>query len=885
MKHLPVRRNFVAGFGSLAAGCIIALAALCGTGTSAAQTLVQDRIVAPIRAGAMQAVPGTVSPKTSIASDEGSLSGSTAIQGMSLVFRLSAAQEADLKNLLKQQQTPGSPMYHQWLKPGQFAARYGVSQADLAKIAAWLRQQGFRIDSIPPSADRIVFSGTAAQVNSAFQTQMHRYLLHGESRWANATPINVPQAVAGMTLRIGHLTTFRPRPKLIEHQVRLAPKPSTNGLKPQYTLQCVPNQYGCPSSGFENFVAPSDAQTIYDVNSLYNNNITGTGQTIAIVGQTDIETYKTDIQNFRSLSGLNASNMPTQVLVPGSGTAAVSSNDLQEADIDVEWAGAIAKDASIVYVTVGNNQNYSVFDSLQYAIQNQLANSDNFFIPVISISYGGCEKTDISQSAMDQMDQLLKQANAQGQTVVAAAGDDGSAQCDDDDTTVVAASHGLSVNYPASSAYATAAGGTSFSGDLSDQSKYWSQSDNTDNGSATGYIPETTWNDTATLAGLANAGSLSAGGGGASKVFSKPSWQTGPGVPADGWRDVPDISLDASPAHDGYVLCTESVTTSGKTTTYAPTCVYPLSGNEVAYFDASEEGYLFGGTSIAAPQLAAMITLWNQKAGNALGSGNINPILYKAAQSTPGAFHDITTGSNAVVCKSGSPDCVSSGSGYVMSCCSAGPGYDEATGLGTVDAAAMAAVWPSIQSANASFSLAAYPTAVSVTAGSSATTTVAVNPSGGFDGTVTLACSNLPADTTCSFSPTSANLSAGKALNVTVTFATTSAASRENPKAPFDRNWPLQTVFAGVFGLSIFGLGRKKRRFFPRGWMAVLLLLTGLMAAATLTACGGGSSGAGTSSPTPTPTPTPTSTTTTVTVTGTSGSNTGSAKIALTITS
>ena len=152
------------------------------------------------------------------------MSGSTPIENMSLMFALSAAQQADLKNLLQQQQTPGSPLYHQWLKPGQFAARYGVSQQDLTKVAAWLRAQGFTVTQIPASNDRIVFSGTAAQVNAVFQTQMHKYLFHGKQHWANSTDISLPQAIAGMALGVWHLNTFRPEPHVMKRLVHEAPQ-------------------------------------------------------------------------------------------------------------------------------------------------------------------------------------------------------------------------------------------------------------------------------------------------------------------------------------------------------------------------------------------------------------------------------------------------------------------------------------------------------------------------------------------------------------------------------------------------------------------------------------------------------------------------------------
>lgn len=858
-----------------------------------AQKLVQNRITAPIRPAQMQVIHGTIHPMVAVAQDQGQMSGSTTIQGMSLAFRLSAAQQADLKNLLLQQQTKGSPMYHRWLKPGQFAARYGMSASDLAKASAWIQSQGFKIDDIPASADRIDFSGTAAQVDGAFHTQMHRYSLRGQTHWANSTEISLPQAIAGIALGVRHLNSFRPLPHLSKRPVHVARQRAAASFNPHYTL-CLSATSPCPSGDTANFIAPSDSQTIYDVTGLYNNNITGTGQTMAVVGQTDIEQYKSDIANFRTLSGLNASNLPTQILVTippnntSTGPATVSVGDLEEADIDVEWSGAVAKDATILYVTVGGNQSYSVFDSLVYAVQNPLVNNDTQFVPVISISYGGCEQIDISQAYIQYFEGVLEQANAQGQTVVASSGDDGSATCDDTDSANTAASKGLAVDYPASSQYVTGVGGTSFSGDLGDQSAYWNNDNNSDNGSALGYIPESVWNNTPTLAGLSHAGQLSASGGGVSVIFSKPSWQVGSGVPGDGMRDVPDVALAADPNHDGFVLCTEEKNNAGTALTGMSSCVYPVGSNQVPYFDANSDGYLYGGTSIAAPQIAAMITLWNQEAGNTGGVGNANPILYLAAQNTPGAFHDVTTGSNAVVCKQGSPNCISNGSGgYVMSCCNAGSGYDKATGLGSVDAAAMGVVWPAISTTTTNptqptFSMVPNSKTLSLTTGGSTNVTLVLTPNDGFTGTVALNCSNLPANTTCSFAPSaSATLAPDTAQNVTLTL-NNSASARLVAPHPFHRNWPMQAVFAGIFGLSLLGMG-KKRRFPSRWasrWMTALLLAAGLMTATVLTACGGGSAGSsggggGTG---------PTSTTSTITVTGTSTNTSVADHIQLTIT-
>jgi subtilase family serine protease len=857
---------------------------------ASALAVMPSRINGPIQSAQMQVMKGTVHPLVATAQDQGQLGGSTPIENMALVFGLSPAQQADLKNLLQQQQTKGSPMYHQWLKPGEFAARYGVSQTDLAKVAAWLGSQGLTVTAIPASNDRVVFSGTAAQVNAVLQTEMHQYLFQGKQHWANSTEISLPQAIAGMALGVEHLNTFRPEPRVMKrlvHATTQSPGRPADSVSPHYTLS--------DQNGDEfNFIAPSDAQTIYDVTGLYNSNFTGTDQTLVIVGQTDIVQHQSDIANFRTLSGLNASNLPKQILVPNTGPATVFVGDLEEADIDTEWSGAIAENANILYVTVGNSQNSSVLDSLQYAISTPLVNNTSF-VPVISISYGGCEAAFSANSAIQILEQSLEQANAQGQTVLAASGDSGSADCDSGTNTngqPLAASHGLAVDYPPSSQYVTAVGGTSFSGDIGDQSKYWNTTNNSDNGSVISYIPETTWNNSPDITGLNNNGGLSASGGGASSVFTKPSWQVGTGVPSDSKRDVPDVSLASDPNHDGYVLCTQEVNSAGTGFT-GTSCVYPVGSNQVPYFDSTGSGFLYGGTSIAAPQWAAILTLMNQEAGNTGGVGNINPILYQTTETTPAAFHDVTTGSNAVVCVAGSPNCTGNSGGYgVMSCCNAGTGYDMATGLGSVDAAALGAVWPKLTAVNAQFSLLLKPNAVTVAPGGSGTTSVVLSPNStgpggsGFTGMVNLTCSNLPAGVTCSFSNASVSLVPGAAQTVTLTLnasssaAATATARMRHAPSPLNSGVPPRLAFAGILGFALLGLGRR-RRTFPSRWMAVLLLFGGLMAATCLTACAGGSAGTGGGGGgggggTPE--------TQTVTVTGTSGTTVASTSVVLTVT-
>ena len=604
---------------------------------SAGQALA-DRIPQTISDAASWRMQGNVNPRVQPELDRGPASGALKLQGMRLVFQLTPEHQKSLDTLLQQQLDPASANYHRWLTPEEYATRFGLSQADVSRIAGWLHRQGF--SNIIPARSRtwIGFSGTAAQVASALHTTIHQYLdsASGEMHYANATEPSLPGAFRGVVAAISGLNDYRPRPRSVIRHVQ-----------PHFTSDLSGNHY----------LAPDDFATIYDVQGLYSSGINGTGQAIAIMGQSDLSKdsghhNQYDVVTFRSVSKLPVADLQV-ILVPGDADPGIVKDDVGEANLDVEWSGAVARNAKLIYVNSSN-----AFDSLQYAVDQNLA-------PVISLSYGDCE-ANFSSTEINTITHMSQQANTQGQTIVAAAGDSGAADCDittDPNNPVKSATHGYAVDVPASFPYVTGMGGTEFSeGDDTGATQYWSGANNSNNGSALSYIPETAWNDTAA------DGSLATGGGGVSTLFTKPSWQTGAGVPSDGQRDVPDISLSSSADHDGYLICSQSSCVNG----------YRQSNNDLS---------VIGGTSVAAPTFAGLVTLLVQQTNER--QGNVNPLLYGLVASASNAFHDITTGNNMVPCTPGSKDCPASGMiGY-----DAGPGYDLATGLGSVDAGALAAAW------------------------------------------------------------------------------------------------------------------------------------------------------------------------------------------------
>jgi subtilase family serine protease len=602
---------------------------------------VADRIAPGFSTAQTSSLKNSLHPLARPEYDQGRASGVTKVPYMTLAFAPSAAQKAALTTLLADQQNPASPSYHKWLTPEQYAARFGMSANDLATAEAWLEAQGFVILDVPRSRDAIHFSGTVAQVEAALHTEMHQYLVDGTTHLANSTALALPSSLAGTVGGIRGLAQFRP------HAMHTPTRrPSADKLTPQFTS----------SISGDHYLAPNDVTTIYDIKALYSAGYDGTGQSIAIIGQSAIAT--TDLDAFRAAAGL-AAKEPVQVLVPNTGASTIVSGDEDESDIDLEYSNAIAYNATVNFIYAGATG--SVFDALAYAIDNDSA-------PIVSLSYGECE-LDASSDATTLEPEFMK-ANAQGQTILASSGDEGATGCDFG----TSATRGLAVGYPASSAYLTAMGGTEFN---EGTGTYWNTANDAGGGSATSYIPEAVWNETAASNALSPPGGLSSGGGGVSILFGKPTWQVGTGVPADGGRDVPDISLDAASLHDGYLYCAEA------------RCVNGFRDN-----DANTTLTVAGGTSFDAPIFAGILALINQK-NNATGAGNINPTLYALASTAPTAFHDITTGDNEQPCTSGSIDCAT---GTAQIGYAAGVGYDLASGLGSIDANMLAGVFPATPS-------------------------------------------------------------------------------------------------------------------------------------------------------------------------------------------
>ncbi len=702
-------------------------------GVIGAQIAPQDRINQQIDESARVTLSGNVHPLVAQAAASTPADFATPMDHMVLHLQASAEQEAQLETLIAQQSDPNSANYRKFLTPKEFAAQFGASASDIAKVTGWLQSHGFTVEEVPAGNRAIIFHGTASQVNSTFKTEMRQYNINGVQHLANATDPQIPAAFAGIVGGVLKLHDFRYQP----HAVQGAPIAPVQGTGHLFT-----------EDGSLHMLAPADYYTIYDINPLLSAGINGAGQTIAVLARSDI--YLTDVQGFRSMFGLKAND--PQFVVTNSDPGQVDGDNV-ETTLDTEWAGAVAPGASIKVIISSSSASADGIDlSATYAVNNKVGS-------IISLSYGGCEAS-MGSTELAFYNSLWKQAAAQGQTVLVAAGDSGAAGCDS--SSAKTAVNGKGVNGLCSSPYSTCVGGTEFV-EGSNPGQYWLAANNsTTLASVLSYIPETTWNESGTVTG---GGGLGSGGGGASSVYAKPTWQTGAGVPADGKRDVPDVSLTAA-THDGYTV---------------------VQGGELGYI------FAVGGTSASTPSFAGMIALVNQKYNSAQGC--INPVLYPLAakQAAGGAaiFHDITSGNNSVPGVTGF---------------SAGAGYDQATGLGSVDANLLVNHWNDAAAPTGSLTITTY--AASVSQGQTSTATVKTTTSG-ISSAVALTVSGMPTGVTATFSPatiaspgsgsTTLNIAATSAATPGVyTLTVTGTAGSQTAKSSFTL-----TLLAPSFGLAV----------------------------------------------------------------------------------
>jgi subtilase family serine protease len=683
--------------------CAILLASIAGYQQVVRAAGSQSRalITAPVSDHALVTLKGNTRPEATAANDRGAVAADFPMDHMLLQLRRPPEQEQALDRYIDELEDPKSPHYHHWLSAKQIGERYGLAAEDLDTIKTWLRSHGFKINKVYPNEMVIDFSGTAGEVSDAFHTEIHHLDVNGAMHIANMSDPQIPAALAPAVVGVVSLNDFRPQ--------------TQSYAIPNYAYSCSGDGFGSPCEA----VAPPDLATIYNLNPLFTAGLSGQGQTIVVIEDSDPYSLS-DWSTFRSTYALSSTFPDGSVseVHPGSCTdPGIVSGAEFEATIDAEWASAAAPSAAIELATCAGT---SSTPGQVLALEN-LVNGEAKPPAILSNSYGTAEALQ-GATLNAAINSAYQTAVTNGVSVFVAAGDSGAAYADQGFDTI--ATRGIAVNGAASTQYNVAVGGTDF-GDTYQglEGDYWSTTNSASSGSALSYVPEIPWNSTCAGSILTdylgfpstvgsdstcNNGevlSITAGSGGPSGCatgapstagvvsgtcagYAKPSWQSVLGNPSDGVRDIPDVSLFSSnyPWGHSYVYCDSD----------------PAEGG------CNPGG---GGTSFASPIMAGIQSLINQRTGSR--QSNPNPTYYALASTEYGTsgsttcksslgnavgssciFYDITQGDNDVPC-TGKNNCLNAGGTYgalststtgLKQAYSATTGWDFATGIGSVNA-------------------------------------------------------------------------------------------------------------------------------------------------------------------------------------------------------
>lgn len=645
---------------------------------------------------------GNVHPMARAEFDRGAVADAQPLTRILLLLQRSPEQEAALRQLMEEQQSKNSPNYHAWLTPEDFGKKFGPADADVQAVTDWLTSHGFQNIKVSKGKTTVEFSGNVGQVRNAFGTEIHKLNVKGEEHFANVSDPQIPAALAPVVRGIRSLHNFHPKP-MMRSLGTFQRNAKTGEVWPAFTFTDV--------NGTFYAMGPADFATIYNIPGA----ATGAGQSIAIVGQSNINLQ--DVTDFRSIFGLPAYTPGQLNVILNGPDPGLVSGDEGESDLDVEWAGAVAPAATIDFMVTESSDTDGtpgIDGSALYIVDNNIA-------PILSESYGSCESA-LGTAGNAFYNSLWQQAAAQGITVVISAGDDGSAGCDNPSSP---ASNGLAVSGTASTPFNVAMGGTDFD-DATNQTNFWNAANTSTTppvlASAKGYIPETTWNDSCAATGITGCVGVAstavsvnsvAGSGGPSSVYAKPSWQIG--LTSDSARDIPDVSLFSSDGQNKsfYIVCQSDQDITGDT------------GCNLTKFTSTAPFHDFqavGGTSAATPTFAGIVALVNQHlatGGNPTPrQGNVNYVLYGLAKTPanvcpsstttlPNAcvFNDVTKGNVSVACVGGSADCsntstsanqigaMATAKGGTTIAFNSGTGYDLATGLGSVNVANLLTKW------------------------------------------------------------------------------------------------------------------------------------------------------------------------------------------------
>jgi len=681
------------------------------------------------------------------ANDRGILDDETPMNGLQLVLHRSPETEAAFESYISDLHNPKSALFHKWLSNKEIGDRFGASDEDIATVKDWLTSEGFHVNTVSPDKMTIEFSGDAGHVRAAFRAPLHNLVVDGKAHIGNINDPSMPAALAPVVAGVAKLNDFMPHAL----NVRRPEKSLKEGIAGRGNS---PTPNGNAGGGY-NFLGAADLATIYNFNPLFTSGVTGKGQTIVVLEDTN-QYSQGDWLVFRKVMGLSrAYPYGSLTQVNPTGTADTCTNpgdngDDTEAAIDVDWATSAAPNAAIVSAACRDTTQFGGF----LAMANLLAEATP--PKIISISYGESEASDGAVENL-YINNLYQSAVAEGVSVFVSSGDEDAASSDNGRV----ATHGITVSGFTSTPYDISVGGTDIAAEpLGETSTYFSSTNGANFQTALSYIPEIPWNDSCTSAvtvdyfnlvnstSFTQAGSTSlcnydngvvanndgllgavGGSGGPSNCatgtpavrgvadgtcagYPKPSWQSVFGNPADGVRDIPDVSLMAGNGLWGvyYAACISNPADGPADEGFAPCGPNP----------ATWTGW--GGTSVSSPIWAGIQALVNQETGQSWG--NSNTVLYNlgneeygdsgnaACNSTLGNaigstcfFNDVTLGDNSGVCdasRSGTFNCYLDSAKYGILSTSntaedeaypATPGWDFTSGIGTANAANIVGGW------------------------------------------------------------------------------------------------------------------------------------------------------------------------------------------------
>jgi subtilase family serine protease len=755
-EHVMIGLSIAAALAALPS---MALASASNTALSDLNTAEAPRVTQTVDNSVVSALSNTHLSILANATVSGSVADSMPMNHMQLILQRSALRTSALESLITAQHDATSAKFHQWVTPAEFGETFGVADADINAVKSWLSSQGFTVNGVYPNKMQIDFSGTAGQVRRAFRTQENRYTVNHVSHIANASDISVPSALSSVIVGVAGLNDFRPEPLHKQPQVAQFNSSSQHFKIQQSTTPktgSVPSPLVDFTGGVRGFV-PYDMNTIYNTSALYNTGVTGTGITIAVVEDQDMDV--SDWPNFVNQFNLGVYggtfNQFQPLLSPDTGNCTDPGGNNPDGEsietvLDAEWSTAMAPGANIWVATCNDAGSTNFFGGVFTAADNLINSASR--PNVISASYGYGEGFTDSASKI-AIDLMWAQADAEGISVFVSAGDSGSNPSFNG--SIINGVPAIDANSFATSPNDTGVGGTD-TADVLDgtTSKYFNSTLNAVYGSARSYVPEITWNtscgNTRAAKDLVNLTALQfcktaliydpngdyvtseSGSGGPSSVDIKPSWQRiVHGAAKDQSRDLPDVSLFGG-SYGGYswvILCTG---------------LYPCTAN----FTSPVE--LVAGTSLSSPMFAGIQALIDQglsNAGLSPNQGNAAPTLYELARNEYGGatgsapstlatcnadngtkgtskcvFHNITDGGNSTQCinvaefDETTPDCYYYGTiqnfeglfgptqvGLTSSSTTkynsntaafaAQPGWSFANGLGSVNANNLLSAW------------------------------------------------------------------------------------------------------------------------------------------------------------------------------------------------